>query len=156
MGPNEDGRPEDIIVMIKRRAELELVPVPNGVNRLAVAKAAIRDYFAECGDCHWGTQTDVVTLAEALNVGFIIFADQAQGGNQWIQYLNYQRADYPFWMLRYWEDPVHFRLAFVQNGEQERGTCFFTSESLPLFVKEHFNVCHRSTPIGSSFSGGVS
>ena len=47
---------------------------------------------------------------DALDIGFIVFASREQGTDQWIKFLNLRRADQRFWILLYWEDPVHYRL----------------------------------------------
>ncbi len=95
-------------------------------------------------------------LADAFNVGFIVFASREQGQRRWIQGLNLERGDYPYWMLLYWIDPVHYQLAALQSAGDARSRAFYATQHLPLQVVQHYNLCNGSSPIGRAHYGGIS
>jgi hypothetical protein len=51
----------------------------NGATLLAQLREDVEGVFAVLGHMHWGTSTDLVMLAEALNVGFVFFFERGTG-----------------------------------------------------------------------------
>ena len=130
--------------------------IPYGAVNLALLREDLSNQFTLPGNHHWGSQQDIVMLSQALGIGFIVLTSNAQGKGQWIQYLNYQRSDYEFWMLLYWEDPVHYRLLQLRTSDHDSARCFFHRSEIPNALVEHFNLCNRSSPLGMQSSVGVS
>ena len=130
--------------------------IENGAVNLALLREDLSNQFTFLGNHHWGAQQDIVMLSEALEIGFIVFTSIEQGNDQWIQYLNFQRSDYAFWMLLYWEDPIHYRIVRLHTSTSDRPRCFFHRSEIPVALVAHFNLCNRSSPIGLEASVGVS
>jgi hypothetical protein len=155
VGPNEDGQPGDIVVSFRRQGQLELIAISNGMECLHKLKITLQDVYKTCGNLHWGDAVDIRALADSLDVGFVVFVSEEQGINQWIQYVNYRRADYPFWMFLYWEEPSHYRLVQVRTSGADLGISFCALSQMPAFIRQHFNLCHESTPMHEGAGGGV-
>ena len=158
VGANEDGRPSDILVTYRVGVTSHTVPVADGTSMLAVLRQSLQEIFAECGGMHWGTQMDMAMLAEALNVGFMTFTSAEQGHGQWINGLNLERGDHPFWILLYWldRDPAHYQLLELQRSSDLRSHTFFSIGELPEPIVNHYNSCNASSPIGQAYYGGIS
>ena len=111
------------------------------------------DIFETCGNTHWASQTDIVAVAERLNIG-ILFASREQGSGTWMAGTNMQRGDFPIWMCIYWEDPVHYRLGQLTcNG---RSRVWFALNDVPVAIRHHYDLCNRSSPMGRAYYAGVS
>ena len=109
---------------------------------------------------HWGTVTDVKILADVLDMGLIVFASANQGGSaedsRWIYGTNFDRADYPHWMLLYNIDNVHFQLAGLAPLCGDPSTSVFRIDDVPDALKEHYNRCNGHCIMGSKYRGGIS
>jgi hypothetical protein len=153
---NEDGRPEDIIIIFRQDGRDEVWPLTGGRDKLAELKRTVSEHFAELGNNHWGTTTDIAMLAEALNIGFIVFGSHVLGSGHWIHGLNLERADFPFWILLYNAGAVHFQLAEVSSqAAAEPPRSAFTTGDIPRGLAQHYNLCNEKH-IGQGSSGGVS
>ena len=160
IGPNEDGRATDIVVSYTARTDpeqestLELMPVQEGASKLEILRTRMKDIFSTCGNTHWATQTDIAAVAERLNIGFIVLASREQGEDRWIQGLNLERGNFPIWMLIYWQDPAHYRLArLICNGQPN---VFFAQGGVPQALRAHYDLCNGSSPMGRAHYGGIS
>ena len=154
VGANEDGEATDIVVSYKRGGVDVLAPVKHGASQLEVLRTRLRDVFETCGDMHWASQTDIVAVAERLNIGFIIFSSEEQGRGRWIAGTNMQRGDFPLWMCIYWDAPVHYRLGRLTcNG---RSRVWFAENGVPRPIRTHYNLCNGSSHMGRADYGGVS
>ena len=78
VGPNEGGRPEDLVIRFSAGAIHHLHAVPDGLHGLHVLRNRIRMHYQHEGNCHWGMQTDIAMLSEALHLGIIVFTNRAQ------------------------------------------------------------------------------
>ena len=146
----------NLLVTYRHRQNLLHTAIENGAVNLALLREDLSEKFTQMGNYHWGSQQDVVMLSEALGIGFIVFTSIEQGNDQWIQYLNFQRSDYEFWMLLYWQDPIHYRLLQLRTSNHGRLQCFYHRSEIPDVLVQHFNLCNRSSPIGLQASVGVS
>ena len=127
-----------------------------GETTLAQLRGELRDVFSTPGNVHWGTVLDVGMLAEALNLGFIIFSDAMQGANRWIYGLNTSPGDYPYWLLLYSSGDAHFQLAAATSMRGDAPASAFALAELPRALVDHYNLCNTSSPVGSAFRGGIS
>ena len=130
-------------------------PCESGLTKLTALKAAVGDRFTQMGQMHWGTTTDVGLLAEALNIGFIVFSSLMQGDGRWIYGLNLKRAEFPFWILLYNSNEVHFQVPVLSNQEVlATPTSVYQTSELPRALAQHFELCNKMT-IGQRDRGGV-
>ena len=117
--------------------------VPGGSGKFFEMREALQGCFSQMGDFHWGTQTDVKNLSEALNIGVFMFCDALQeGGQQPLYKIGADREDFPFWITLWWKEAVHFRLAEVA-GEGGRSTCFWRAEDVPAALRMEYRRCNR-------------
>ena len=161
VGASPDGTPHDIVITYRRHSELRREAVTDGVVNLRNLRANVKETYQLTGDYHWGTETDIAMLSEALGIGFMVFTSVEQGQGRWIKGLSLERADHPFWMLLYREEPqaghgdnAHYRLAQLRCSRAPART-FFATRDLPQPLAQHFNLCNGRTPIGSQYQGGV-
>ena len=82
---------------------------------------------------HWATLTDIGLLAQALDIGFLVFADQLEsGGRECLVRLGESQRARPYYVALWYQDSVHFRAAELQLGT----TCLYTRSwsrcSLPV------------------------
>ena len=102
--------------------------------KLALFLGELQDIFATTGNMHWGDATDARLLSEALNIGIFMFADRLQDqGRCCLCSLNQLRADFPFFINLWWQEPVHF-----------------WASNLKVF-KHHFDHLKFSAPSGEFF-----
>ena len=146
----------NLLVSYRQRQHLRHTSIPNGAVNLALLKEDLSFEFSRMGNHHWGSQQDIVLLSQALGIGFIVFTSHEQGNGQWIQYLNLQRSDYDFWIMLYWQDPVHYRLVRLHTSRENAPQSFYHRENIPSTLVDHFNLCNRSSLIGMMDSVGVS
>jgi hypothetical protein len=156
VGPNEDGRPEDIIITYSTTHTLERLPLPNGTNLLRGLREHVRDIYRTPGNTHWGTITDAAMLSAAMGIGLIIFSDEVQGTNQWIYNITQSRADYPYWMSLYCEQVTHFQLLTIAVPPDTSPRTTFAASDLPAALVEHYNQGNVATPIGHAVASGIS
>ena len=137
---NEFGRPEDLVILYRKDNVDTPWACSDGMTKLAALKGAVADRFAQMGQTHWGTTTDVGLLSEALNVGFVVLSSQMQGRGRWIYGLNLKRTDFPFWVLVYNSGLVHFQVPVLSalDGSAPYHSVF-RSEELPraYLIKKH-------------------
>ena len=108
VGPNDDGRPEDILVTSRSTGDLQIHALEGGTTKLLNLQAELQEVLQESGNTHWGTVLDVAMLAEALNIGFMVFSSRVQGSDRWLYGLNLQRGYFPFLMMLYCNENVHY------------------------------------------------
>ena len=126
--------------------------VRNGMDRLHDLRQAVIDAFSACGNVHWGTVTDVAALADALDIGFIVFSNNVMGGNRWVYGIHTQKNVFPYWITLYCCDNVHFQLAEIYEPQKQAYTCFFPDDRLPVPLREHWGRCNYAP----RFHGGIS
>ena len=77
-------------------------------------------------------------------------------GARWMFGLNLERADFPYWMMLYNIDCMHFQLLICSSAEcPQEHTSVFASAELPQALKHHWNLCNERT-FGSASQGGIS
>ena len=107
----------------------------------------MKDQLRELGNHHWGDQTDVRNLSEALDVGVLMFCNELQnGGHECLYNIGSQREDYPYWIALWWREPTHFRLAQVSYDSDAARvlhdmhaaeyTCFWNTSELPTGLRD--------------------
>ena len=105
------------------------------------------------GNHHWGTVTDIEMLAQAMNVGFIVFPVTKQGAAErpdgWVYGLHLHRGNFTHWMLVYCIQNTHFQLAWVRSGNAATYKCIFSTEELPQALRDQYNLNNVHAPIGS-------
>ena len=124
------------------------VRVPQGHTFLNVLRQNLQDVFRTLGNTHWGDVTDARMLAEALDIGFCIFADRLQfNGTRCLVSLDGLRGDYAYFLAMWWDEPTHFRSLEIQCTQDDTfSTCWSTTE-LPRRIVEQYNVSNRTAPI---------
>ena len=126
----------------------EVLRLDSGESRLRQARSTLCDILRRPGNIHWGTQTDVLHLSLAFQIGFLVFVSRQQGNGKWIQYLNYPSGvQFEHWVILYWDDPMHYRLGEVTVDAQSTPTTFFLSRDMPAALVRHFNLCNPSAKI---------
>ena len=142
------------------------VPIANGRAKIRDLRNFMRCTFCQPGNNHWGTPMDIALLAEALNVGIIIFSSRSQGRgrdgtDKWIYGVNLARGDFPFWITLYNSEdgygrPVHFQVAeLTSQGPNDVEACYFSTSALPDALVTHYNQCNDKS-VGEESQGGVS
>jgi hypothetical protein len=131
--------------------------IENGMLRLYQLRESIQAIWSLCGNVHWGTVVDVDKLADALDIGFIIFPNNRQldvrtGRERWIYGYHIKKSEYPYWITLYCRDNSHFVLAETYDPSQQKYTCFFPNDRLPAPLRAHWSQCNH-TP---QFRGGIS
>ena len=117
--------------------------VPEGMWKFTSMRQELQGYFQILGNYHWGTQTDITNLCEALNIGVFLFCDSLQaGGNQSMYNLSAGREDYPYWIAIWWQEPVHFRLAEVCTDSQGFRS-FWRRAEVPALLWHEYQRCNR-------------
>ena len=114
----------------------------------------MQEIWSTPGNCHWGTVTDVAMLADALDIGFIIFPNSPFGRNheRWMYGVHTQKRNFPYWVMLYCEHVTHFLLAEVATTEAASYTCFFSDVDLPSTLRDHWSLCNPA----SLYHGGLS
>jgi hypothetical protein len=157
LGDGGPGADDHLVVTFRQEGHPETRRVERGETFLVSLREEVRDIFATPGNMHWGTATDVVLLAEELGVGLIVFSNTPQGvDNRWIYGVSAVRGDYPFWLLLYCSDNVHFQLAAATSTAGAASASAFRLRDLPDALVAHYNLCNSSMPIGRAFHGGIS
>ena len=152
---NEYGRPEDLVILYRQGNIDTPWACSDGMTKLTALRGAVADRFAQMGQTHWGTTTDIGLLSEALNIGFVVFSSQMQGQGRWIYGLNLKRTDYPFWVLVYNSGLVHFQVAVLSALEGSAPyRSVYRSEDVPDALAQHFALC-SGMPMGQRDQGGV-
>ena len=155
------GDDPDSLVFVGRSGSDD-VPVSrdNGRTLLADLRRICRSNLAIMGNHHWGTVTDIVMLSESLNLGLMVMSNVAQQRNaqesRWMFGLNLERADFPYWMMLYNIDRMHFQLLTCSDVTASTGqTSVFAAGDVPLALKNHWNLC-SDRRFGYSSQGGIS
>ena len=116
----------------------EIIRTENGAAHLAALRTRLQQELMKCGNWHWGTQFDVHSLCEALNVGILVFCNTLQcNGATCLYNIGSTREDYPYWIALWWHEPTHFRLASLD------GVSFWSDLELPPNLREEFRRCNR-------------
>ena len=145
VGRNDDQRPEDILVCIELCPGEDYIPIPDGLNKLQRCRTWVYDVLAECGNMHWATEKDVVALAEALGIGFILLSneEQEERGSH-VKGLAASRSDYEWWVLLYLVEGQHFTLAFWSHDNSSLTGSFFHITEIPSALREAYNNANRN------------
>ena len=153
IGPAMEGDAGDIVVSYDRsearpggadRFE-HLDVIPQGEAALTSLRNELKVEYERVGNSHWGTETDVRHLTEALKIGFLIFADGLQhNGTQCLVNLNASSDVAPeYYVCLWWDDPVHFRLCDLQiGGEGGAWQCVFRGSDMPSELMRHYKECN--------------
>jgi hypothetical protein len=133
--------------------EERIARIPGGVANLAQVRARLSHFMRQPGNVHWGTQTDVRSLSDRLDVGILLFQDRLRERARTCLYnVGGQRADYPYWIALWWEEPIHFRGAQLRprppesdahNSNRPDATSFWSTADLPAFLRQEFAECNR-------------
>ena len=116
----------------------EIFRIENGAAQLAALRSRLQKELMKCGNWHWGTQFDVHSLCEALNIGILVFCDTLQcNGTTCLYNTGSKREDYPYWISLWWHEPIYFRLALFD------GVSFWTAADLPSSLLEELRRCNR-------------
>jgi hypothetical protein len=161
-GDVQNGKPGDAAIRVARTeaqrgggARVESIHiVEQGHNRLAALRYMVKDELTQLGDRHWGDQTDVRNLTEALDVGVLMMCNGLQnGGRDCLYNIGSTREDYAYWIALWWCEPTHFRLAQVSyHPNAERAlkdlhaveyTCFWKDAELPTRLRDQYRACNR-------------
>ena len=153
VGANEDGEATDIVVSYVQGNEVVLKSVSHGVSQLEILRTRLKEVFQTCGNMHWASPTDIVAVAERLNIGFIIFSSEELGCGKWIAGTNIERGDFPMWMCIYWDAPVHYRLGQLTCNGQSR--VWFAEHEVPCQIRTHYDLCNGLSPMGKAYHVGV-
>ena len=102
------------------------------------------------GDKHWGTQFDVKSLSDALNIGVLMFCDRLQeNGNSVLYNIGSEKQAFPYWISLWWDEPTHFRLAEltwhtdISTLASATYHCFGTAPLLPPTLLNAYRHCNR-------------
>ena len=157
--PNPSAGPDDLIINADssiaergaRGREEHNFSIAHGQVHLATLLGDLQTVFATTGNTHWGDATDARLLSDALDVGFLMFADELQNRRRCCLYsLNQLRGDFPFFVNLWWQEPVHFRAAdFRSVADTDFLRCFARPE-VPAFLQAQYNEANRSAPFGSA------
>ena len=116
----------------------DIIRIDNGSAHLAELRKRHQQELMKCGNWHWGTQFDVHSLCEALNVGILVFCNTLQcNGTACLYNIGSTREDYPYWIALRWDEPTHVRLALLD------GVSFWSDAELPPNLREEFRRCNR-------------
>ena len=124
-----------------------IVRLPDGTESLRQLRYKLAHWMSRPGNVHWGTQTDVCSLSERLELGILLFRDRLPTGSQSCVYnIGSQRDRYPHWIALWWIEPTHFR------GAQLQCQSSWTDEELPQALRDQYAACNgnararRSSP----------
>ena len=107
--------------------------------------------LGECGDTHWADTTDLRALSEKLQLGILLFANNLQDdGTQCLVSLDQRRADFPYFVSIWWDDPIHFRVAELSTSEAGSFKCFWKATEIPPALVRHYNHCNPRAPVGAA------
>ena len=149
-----DARLPEDLAGAPRRQELEpIVSVQNGMVKLYELRETIRAKFSTCGNEHWGTVTDVAALTDSFDIGIIVFSNREMGLGRWMYSTVPKKRVYPYWIMLYCIDNVHFVLAEFYDAARREYTCFFPNDRLPDPLREHWLFCNPAPQLGG---GGMS
>ena len=118
--------------------------ISQGESAVAGLRNTLKTQFERTGNSHWGMETDVKNLAQALNIGFLVFADGLQkNGTQCLVNLNLHNFEEPaYYACLWWMEPVHFRLCQLKLDEHAPWQCFFKKEDMPPSLRAHVWECN--------------
>ena len=106
--------------------------------------------FRTLGNTHWGDVTDARMLAEALDVGFCIFADKLQfTATRCLVSLDGLRGDYAYFLALWWDEPTHFRACEMQFTQDDTFSACWSTTELPPRIVEQYNESNRTAPVRS-------
>jgi len=164
VGENEYACPGDYIIKHQDQSGLHLLLRVDGCKaKLANLRKELQMILETTGNMHWARDLDIPKLADALDLGIIMFSASDQGRPpiiKWIKAPGYARGDFPCWITLYNDEdkdgnPVHFQVAQLETlGSGEAGVCFFPTASLPPSLVAHYNFCN-SKAVGEASHGAV-
>ena len=125
----------------------------------AALKDAAPELFPTLGNLRGGTTLDIKVLANALNVGFFVYADKPLDGiasRQWMCSFDSPRGGYAHWILLYYIADQHFMLGWLDDGTGAPPKCAFSPSGIPPLLPNDYNLANVSAPVGSACNGGFS
>jgi len=150
------GDPGDILIFADKtpadptegqRQEF-IIPIQQGRAFLTGLQADLQQVFRTPGNTHWGDSTDASLLAQALNVGFFIFADRLQRQNQaCLCSLTLERGNFPYFLAIWWDEPIHFRSFEVKHPNTNALQSCWAASEVPPFFREQYNLMNPTAPI---------
>ena len=156
IGASEENAADLMIRYETSRSGEEVVcTVDNGVFKLNELKRLVASILTTCGNTHWATQTDVVALGEALNIGFVIFSSEANAAGQWLYGFNPKRGNFPYWVSLYCDRNVHFTALQLQRGNEAVKSSFWSRQRLPPAVRNLYTASNPDCPVGAAFGLGI-
>ena len=115
-----------------------IVLVPSGCRGLQQLRDELTRIHSWAGNYHWGDQTDVERLSDALDVGILLFRNTLPPRTATCLYnIGSQRENFPHWIALWWEDPVHFRAA------QLLGDVCWSANEVPQTLRDQYAVANR-------------
>ena len=128
----------------------EILLLESGEAHLRSLREKLQEQLRRPGNCHWGTQFDVKSLSEALDLGVLLFCNRLQRTSTTCLYnIGAVREDFPYWISLWWHEPVHFRLAEVLRGGENADlksatyTSFWSRKDLPPTLLAEYRRCNR-------------
>lgn len=115
-----------------------VVTVPGGCAGLQQMRDELTAIHSRPGNCHWGTQTDVQSLSDALDLGILLFRNEPPAESRTCLYnICSQREDYPHWIALWWDEPTHFRAARVL------GNVNWPRTQVPQILQDQYALANR-------------
>ena len=115
-----------------------IVIVPSGSRGLQQLRDELTAIHSWAGNYHWGDQTDVERLSDALDVGILLFRNTFSPRTATCLYnIGSQRENFSYWIALWWEEPVHFRAA------QLLGDVCWSANELPQALRDQYAVANR-------------
>jgi len=115
--------------------EDHVVRLPDGTACLRQLRNKLQHWMSRPGNVHWGTQTDVCSLSDRLELGVLLFRDILPSGSQSCLYnICSQQIQYPHWIALWYYDNTHFR------GAQLQGRSCWTDGELPPMLRRQYAI----------------
>ena len=114
-----------------------IVVIPNGRRGLQRLRDELTAIHSQPGNLHWGTQTDVQSLSDVLDLGILMFCDQPTDPRTCLYNIGSQREDYPQWIALWWLSPSHFRAAHVL------GDVHWPAAEVPQILRDQYAIANR-------------
>ena len=114
-----------------------IVVVQNGCQGLQQLRDELTAIHSQPGNLHWGTQTDVQSLSDALDLGILVFCNRPTDPRTCMYNIGSQRDDYPHWIGLWYDEPVHFRAA------QLLGDVSWSASEVPRALWQQYQEANR-------------
>ena len=115
------------------------VRIPGGTEGLRKLRCTLAHVMSRPGHAHWGTETDVASLSDRLQLGILLFRDRLPTGARSCVYsIGSVQNDFLHWIALWWEEPTHFR------GAELAGQAFWTDATLPQALRDQYSACNQN------------